>query len=375
MTRTTMLVVAVILIAGLAGCSGDTAEPADLPDPGTETATESTKVTNVAMTASGPPCKQSPSGQPTAPSTPACHGEPTTETAPNTASPTASAPTTITLTGTTTQTASTTTTVEPTANQTESATAEPTEPATEHPDIPIDGGTARSATITRVIDGDTVEVEFSNGDVDTIRLVGVDTPETIASNEDPSEYGIPDTVHGRDWLLNWGEKAKQFARDELIGTHVRVVTDPKLDTRGSYGRLLAYIYDDGVNFNRELLERGLARRYDDSQFTLREEFGTVEAEAHSKNRGLWAFEQSTPTPTVTSTPPPTPTATPSPTPTRTSTPTVTAIEPPSTTVADRDCGDFETHDKAQQFFESHNPDDDPHRLDGDGDGQACESLP
>lgn len=42
---------------------------------------------------------------------------------------------------------------------------------------------------------------------------------------------------------------------------------------------------------------------------------------------------------------------------------------------DRDCSDFKTQAQAQRFFERHNPQRDPHRLDGDDDGLACESLP
>lgn len=49
-------------------------------------------------------------------------------------------------------------------------------------------------------------------------------------------------------------------------------------------------------------------------------------------------------------------------------------EPATAAGGDRDCGDFATQQQAQQFFESHGPGD-PHRLDGDGDGVACEDLP
>ncbi len=42
---------------------------------------------------------------------------------------------------------------------------------------------------------------------------------------------------------------------------------------------------------------------------------------------------------------------------------------------DRDCSDFRTQAQAQRFFERHNPSRDPHRLDADHDGIACESLP
>jgi hypothetical protein len=51
-----------------------------------------------------------------------------------------------------------------------------------------------------------------------------------------------------------------------------------------------------------------------------------------------------------------------------------AMAAPSSASADKDCSDFHTQKQAQGFFQSHNPSRDPHRLDGDGDGIACESL-
>ena len=42
---------------------------------------------------------------------------------------------------------------------------------------------------------------------------------------------------------------------------------------------------------------------------------------------------------------------------------------------DKDCSDFDTQRQAQNFFEDHNPSEDPHQLDADGDGIACESNP
>lgn len=49
--------------------------------------------------------------------------------------------------------------------------------------------------------------------------------------------------------------------------------------------------------------------------------------------------------------------------------------PPAAAGGDRDCSDFSNQKKAQEFFESHNPSQDPHGLDADGDGVACESNP
>ena len=73
----------------------------------------------------------------------------------------------------------------------------------------------------------------------------------------------------------------------------------------------------------------------------------------------------TPVPTVTATP--SPIAAPSPTPT---------MAPTATEFEDRNCSDFDTWQEAQDFFLSEGgPEEDPHRLDRNSDGVACESLP
>jgi hypothetical protein len=48
---------------------------------------------------------------------------------------------------------------------------------------------------------------------------------------------------------------------------------------------------------------------------------------------------------------------------------------PASAFRDRDCADFSTQAQAQRFYKKHNPRRDPHRLDADRDGLACESLP
>jgi micrococcal nuclease len=211
-----------------------------------------------------------------------------------------------------------------------------------------------------VVDGDTVDVRFEDGTVETIRLIGVDTPETAEQYMDPAEYGIPDTPKGRDWLLMWGENAKGFATQRLAGEQVTIAFDSKSDRRGYYGRLLAYIYyDNGKSFGRQLLERGLARVYTGGEFSVEEEYLAIEADAQAANEGLWGFEA---TPTATATPPDDGGG---------------GLETPTPSndgdLPDPyDCGDFESQEVAQQILEN-NPDD-PSGLDNDGDGVACESL-
>lgn len=48
---------------------------------------------------------------------------------------------------------------------------------------------------------------------------------------------------------------------------------------------------------------------------------------------------------------------------------------PASAFRDRDCSDFSTQAQAQRFYKKHHPRRDPHRLDADRDGLACEDLP
>jgi micrococcal nuclease len=317
-----MLLAMLLVLGALAGCSGST----------TDTASSTTTTTPLATTTSG------------------------------TQSPTATTTTTTIQSSTTTATGPAIDTGTATATATDPQTETATPPLT--PDSPIDGGTARQATITDVTDGDTVEVEFSNGETDTIRLIGVDTPETIASNLNPSEYGIPDTTQGRDWLLNWGDKASSFATEQLAGEQVLVVTDPESDKRGYYGRLLAYIYVDGTNFGKQLVQRGYARVYTGSEFVLEDEYLDLEATAQAADKGLWAFKEAT-----------TPTATPLPESTESPAEDGGVVTPTPSNDGELpdpyDCGDFETREQVEAVFD---PDNDISNLDGNGDGVACESI-
>lgn len=238
----------------------------------------------------------------------------------------------------------------------------------------VSGGEARHATVTRVIDGDTMEVQFANGEEDTVRLIGVDTPETTLGDVNPGEYeDIPDTPAARDHLYSWGQQASQYATDELEGQEVRVVVDSEGDRRGSYGRLLAYLYIGDENFNLALLEGGYARVYD-SSFSLRDEFDNAESEARSNDVGLWNFEDDTSSSAATESDSE-----------NTSSPSDDAESdsesdsddeidlPPVPADGDYDCGHFETQKQAQYVLE--NTAGDPHRLDADDDGVACETLP
>jgi micrococcal nuclease len=96
-----------------------------------------------------------------------------------------------------------------------------------------------TATVTRVVDGDTVDISPSVGGRSRVRLIGIDTLEV--------HFGTQP----------YGPEASTFAKRELDGERVGLELDvQKIDP---YGRLLAYVYlPDGKMFNGTLLEEGYA---------------------------------------------------------------------------------------------------------------------
>jgi micrococcal nuclease len=127
------------------------------------------------------------------------------------------------------------------------------------------------ATVIRVIDGDTVIARFDNGTAETVRLLGVDTPEVV----DP-----------RKPVQCFGHAASDFTKAQLTGKRVSLELDA--EKRDKYGRLLVYVFLGGHRYNDELLERGYARflvippNGSHARAMLREELA-----AKGARRGLW----------------------------------------------------------------------------------------
>jgi endonuclease YncB( thermonuclease family) len=101
---------------------------------------------------------------------------------------------------------------------------------------PSPGGTY--VTVTRVVDGDTIEIAPTVRGATDVRLIGVDAPEV---------YGGEETC---------GPEASDFTTRHLEGERVRLELDE--DPFDQYDRLLAYVWLDGQMFNETLLESGLA---------------------------------------------------------------------------------------------------------------------
>jgi micrococcal nuclease len=124
--------------------------------------------------------------------------------------------------------------------------------------------------VVDVLDGDTIIV--ARGDQrDTIRLLGIDTPETH---------------HPTKPVQCYGPEASDYTTRRLSGQLVRLEDD--VETRDIYGRHLAYVYIHGRRFDDELLEKGYARllviepNHAHARTMLDEE---LDAKRH--RRGLW----------------------------------------------------------------------------------------
>ena len=127
--------------------------------------------------------------------------------------------------------------------------------------------------VIRVVDGDTIVVSPN----EKVRLIGVDTPET---------------VHPKKAVACFGKEASQFTRDAVEGKTVRLVLD-KVNTKrrhkDHFGRTLAYAYlADGTMLNRELVRRGYAPAEIRFPFRYRAEFRELEHQALIQTVGLWS---------------------------------------------------------------------------------------
>jgi micrococcal nuclease len=209
---------------------------------------------------------------------------------------------------------------------------------------------SQTVTIERVVDGDTIEVNPAVGGTQDVRLLGVDTPETVDPNEPVEPYG---------------PEASAFTKQQLEGESVALIFDQ--EKTDQYGRALAYvrISGQGETFNETLLSQGYAQLYvvppnDRYEVT----FSRAQDQARQAQRGIWGLPKEQQceladrgngigegSPGCQGR-------------------TTTLVPDPS---VDKDCGDFRSQAKAQAELDR-DPSD-PNNLDADGDGVACETYP
>lgn len=132
---------------------------------------------------------------------------------------------------------------------------------------------AGSYRVTEFVDGDTIKVDM-NGKVETIRLIGVDTPET----HDP-----------RKAVECFGQAAAAYTKQLIGDKPVRLEADSLSTNRDRYNRLLRYVYtSDNRLVEAQIIQNGYGFAYVSFPFTKLDEFRKYEDEARTQNKGLWA---------------------------------------------------------------------------------------
>ena len=143
--------------------------------------------------------------------------------------------------------------------------------------LPVLPATIPDVAVLRVVDGDTLDVQLPGAGQERVRLIGMDTPETV----DP-----------RQPVQCFGQEASGQARALLDGQTVTLALDPAQDQRDRYGRLLAYAFlPDGRNVAQAMIGAGYAHEYTYGRpYAYQADFKAAQEQARAGNLGLWAPE-------------------------------------------------------------------------------------
>ena len=127
--------------------------------------------------------------------------------------------------------------------------------------------------VIRIVDGDTIVIKY-DGKYEKVRLLCVNTPESVHPDK---KQNIP-----------MGKVASKYTQKKLTGKYVNL--EFEIDRlRGHYGRLLAYVFVDGQNFNMDLVRQGLSPYY--TKYGKSEkydsEFRSAEKLARKEKLNIW----------------------------------------------------------------------------------------
>ena len=127
--------------------------------------------------------------------------------------------------------------------------------------------------VERVVDGDTFVASDAHHKRLKVRLIGMDTPETVKPNTPVQPYG---------------KEASNYSKKHLNQQDVYLEYDKEREDR--YGRTLAYVWlDQHTMFNKELVEKGLAReKYFAPNGKYRDVFKRAERQAKKEQRNIWS---------------------------------------------------------------------------------------
>jgi len=128
--------------------------------------------------------------------------------------------------------------------------------------------------VVKIVDGDTIDADI-NGQVERVRLLGINTPEVV----DP-----------RKPVECFGREASAKAREWLSGEEVTLESDASQDNRDKYGRLLRYVkIRTGFFYNLEIIKQGYAYEYTyNLPYKYQKEFKAAQKFAQGNKLGLWA---------------------------------------------------------------------------------------
>lgn len=128
------------------------------------------------------------------------------------------------------------------------------------------------ATVTRVVDGDTFHAKTCAGDV-TVRVIGLDTPETKKPRTPVQCYGPEATV---------------YAKTALGGRAVRLIPDRKAGLKDKYGRRLYRVEIDGADYALDAIQAGAGRHNDYGHRQARSaQYASAQQSAQNRRVGLW----------------------------------------------------------------------------------------
>lgn len=127
--------------------------------------------------------------------------------------------------------------------------------------------------VKSITDGDTIKI-VKDGATQTVRLLGIDTPET----KDP-----------RKPVQCFGKEATQHITRIALGKYVRLETDPSQGDKDRYQRLLRYVYlENGTNVNALMVRDGFAVAYVRYPVSQMEEYIKLQESARKASAGLWS---------------------------------------------------------------------------------------
>jgi micrococcal nuclease len=128
--------------------------------------------------------------------------------------------------------------------------------------------------VSSVVDGDTVKINV-DGKIQTFRLIGLDTPETVDPRKEVQCFGV---------------EASNKAKELLNGKKVRIETDSSQGTYDKYNRSLGYIYlESGLFYNKYMIEQGYAHEYTyGTPYKYQAEFKVAQKSAQTTKLGFWA---------------------------------------------------------------------------------------